>query len=142
MHPSHKAFWEHHSINYEVRLNAVTAGGKGGQHVNKVSTKIQLSWSLKDSVCLTEAEKSKIATHLKNKLTTSEELIVSCEESRSQLQNKKLAFSKFHQLLANCFKIQKLRKSTQPTGSSIKKRLKSKEIRSVLKKLRNKPPME
>jgi ribosome-associated protein len=136
MHPSSKSYWENHSINYEVRIAAVTASGKGGQHVNKVSTKIQLTWSLKDTVCLTASEK---ITHLKNKLTLTEELIVHCEESRSQLQNKKIAFSKFHQLLANCFKIQKLRKSTQPTGSSIKNRLKSKEIRSVLKKLRNKP---
>jgi ribosome-associated protein len=142
MHPAQKTYWEKHPINSEVRIQALTSGGKGGQHVNKVSTKIQLSWSLNDTTILNDTERNRIQNHLKNKLSNTGLLIVTCEESRSQLQNKKLAFAKFHQLLALCFKIQKLRQSTQPTGSSIKKRLKSKEIRSVLKKLRNKPPME
>jgi ribosome-associated protein len=123
----------------EVKFKASLSGGKGGQNVNKVSTKIELYWKPADSKILNEEIKNKILSKIGSKLNKEGELRIVCEENRSQLKNKQKAIEKFYKLLTNCFKEKKKRRSTKPTKSSVKKRLEGKSKQKNLKAGRKKP---
>lgn len=131
--------WEALGILKEVRFKASLSGGKGGQNVNKVSTKIELYWSPGESKLLEEEVKAILLTKLAAKLSQEGELRIVCEEERSQLKNKEKAIAKFYALLCACFKVQKKRKATRPTKSSVVKRLESKSKQKDIKSNRRKP---
>ncbi len=131
--------WENLGILKEVRFKASLSGGKGGQNVNKVSTKIELYWSPSESKILEEDIKQILLTKLATKLSQEGELRIVCEEERSQLKNKEKAIAKFYALLCTCFKVQKKRKATRPTKSSVVKRLESKSKQKDIKSNRRKP---
>jgi ribosome-associated protein len=131
--------WETLGILKELRIKASLSGGKGGQNVNKVSTKIELYWSPSESKILEEEVKKILLTKLATKLSQEGELRIVCEEERSQIKNKEKALTKFYALLCACFKIQKKRKATRPTKSSVTKRLESKSKQKDIKSQRRKP---
>ena len=111
----------------ELQFKAVRSGGAGGQHVNKVSSKIELVFDLPASNALSEVEKEMIITKLASRLTKENMLLLQCDESRSQHKNKELVIKRFLELLENALKIPKKRRQTRPSDSAIEKRLKSKK---------------
>ena len=123
----------------ELQFKALRSSGAGGQHVNKVSSKIELTFNLKESLALGENEKLQLLEKLSEKLTKEGTLIINCSESRSQHKNKALGIEKLLQLLKNNLKTQKPRKKTKPGKSVIEKRLESKR-KTALKKANRKPP--
>jgi ribosome-associated protein len=133
--------WENLGILKEVRFKASLSGGKGGQNVNKVSTKIELYWTPAESKLIEEEVKEVLLTKLASKLSHEGELRVVCEEDRSQLKNKEKAMEKFYKLITACFKIQKKRKATKPTKSSVTKRLEGKSKQKTIKANRRKPEL-
>jgi ribosome-associated protein len=133
--------WESLGVLKEVRFKASVSGGKGGQHVNKVSTKIELYWTPAESTLLEEEIKNKIIAKLGGKLSQEGELRVVCEEERSQLQNKQKAIEKFYTLLMACFKVQKKRKATHPTKASVTRRLEGKSKKKIIKANRSNPKL-
>ena len=133
--------WENLSVLKEVRFKASLSGGKGGQNVNKVSTKIELYWIPSESKVLEEDVKQILLTKLASKLSQEGELRVVCEEDRSQLKNKEKAIEKFYKLLTACFKVQKKRTATKPTRSSVTKRLDGKSKQKTIKANRRKPEL-
>jgi ribosome-associated protein len=114
------------------------SSGPGGQNVNKVNTKVELRFNIRNSVFLSDREKELVCTVLNNKINTERELIIICQSERSQLMNKKLAEEKFYKLLASALTIKKKRKSTKPTYASQEERIELKKKRSKIKQLRNK----
>jgi ribosome-associated protein len=128
--------WKTLGIIQEVKFKASLSGGKGGQHVNKTSTKAELYWTPANSTLLDRESIDKIITKLSKDLSNEGELRLVCEEERSQLKNKERVTEKFYKLLANCFKIKKPRKPTKPSKASIKKRLETKSKRKEIKKER------
>ena len=138
-HPSSVNYWKEKSIASEIVFKAVRASGKGGQNVNKVSTKVELYWSPAQSYCIDEYQKEIIIFKLASKLNVEGQLRVVCEEARGQLANKTMALEKFYMLIANCFIVKKYRASTKPTYSSVAKRLTTKNIRKSIKTNRKKP---
>jgi ribosome-associated protein len=114
------------------------SGGKGGQNVNKVSTKVQINFSIRDSYLLTEEEKGILMEKLEGKLTNEGILQIIAQEDRTQLGNKEIALKKMYQVLNNCFVIRKKRKATRPTKASKIKRLDSKKLTGERKKSRGK----
>lgn len=122
----------------EISLKGIKSSGPGGQHVNKVSTKIELSFDLNHSSALSENEKSQLQTTIGNRLTKEGILILNCSESRSQFKNKNLIIKKFLSLLFNGLKKQKPRKATKPSKNAIKRRLDSKKSQSQKKANRRK----
>ena len=81
-------------IIQELKFKAVRSSGAGGQNVNKVSTKVELSFDLEKSTNLSEIEKNRLLKKLAHKLTKEKELILQCEETRSQHKNKELVIKK------------------------------------------------
>ena len=126
-------------LTKELRFKAVRSSGAGGQHVNKVSSKVELSFNLVQSQGLSSKEKERLLFKLANRLTTDHILILQCDEARSQHQNKNLVTKRFFELLKKALHVPKKRKPTKPSKSSVEKRLKSKSKTAEKKTNRRKP---
>jgi ribosome-associated protein len=112
------------------------SGGPGGQNVNKVSTKVELRFSLLLTSSFSEKEKEVLFLKLKNKINKEGELILVSQVERTQLMNKQVVTEKFYTLISRALSIPAKRRATKPTHSSKIKRLEGKKIRGYLKKLR------
>ncbi|RBN51088.1 alternative ribosome rescue aminoacyl-tRNA hydrolase ArfB [Flavobacterium psychrolimnae] len=123
----------------ELSFKAVRSSGSGGQNVNKVSSKVVLSFDLKNSQALTEEEKLLVETKLSSRLTTDAILILNCDEDRSQFRNKEIVIKRFLELIKNALFVPKERKPTRIPKSVIRKRIKDKKTVSEIKKTRRKP---
>ena len=113
------------------------SGGAGGQHVNKVETKVQLKFDLSQSQVLTEEEKLTFVQKNPTKIDQLGYLQLTCQETRSQLQNKELVIRKFYDLLATTFQKKKVRKVTRPSKAAREDRLKDKKAKSEIKRNRS-----
>lgn len=125
----------------ELVFTSSRSGGPGGQNVNKVNSKITLHFDVSASQVLTEEEKSAIARRLSAKINREGMLMVSAQESRSQLENKQTVIAKFDALIAKAFEKRKVRKATKPGKSAIQKRIKKKKVLSEKKKWRRRPDL-
>jgi ribosome-associated protein len=123
----------------ELTFKAVRSSGAGGQNVNKVSSKVVLSFDLQRSQALTEEEKLLVETKLSSRLTTDAILILNCDEDRSQFRNKEIVIKRFLELIKNALFVPKERKPTRIPKSVIRKRIKDKKTISEIKKTRRKP---
>jgi ribosome-associated protein len=123
----------------EIHYSASRSGGPGGQNVNKVSTKVELRFHVKNSSYLKKDEKERILEVLKKRINSEGELLIISQSERSQLVNRKKAEEKFFWLLASALTRKPGRKATAPTGASKAKRLKIKKKRGNIKKLRREP---
>lgn len=126
----------------ELQYKAVRSSGAGGQNVNKVSSKVVLSFDLKNSQALSEEEKALLETNLSSRLTTDAILILNCDEDRSQLKNKDIVTKRFLELIKKALVVPKIRKATKVPKSVIKKRIKDKKNVSEIKKTRRKPNLD
>lgn len=126
----------------ELRFKAIRSSGAGGQHVNKVSSKVELSFDVVNSLGLSQREKERLLLKLENRLTKEHVLILQCDEARSQHKNKALVIKRFFDLLKKALYITKKRKPTKPSRSSVEKRLKSKKAASAKKANRQKPSFD
>lgn len=133
---------EKEKIISELSFKAVRSSGAGGQNVNKVSSKVVLTFDLKNSKALTEEEKLLLETKLSSRLTTDLVLILNCDEDRSQLKNKEIVTKRFLEIIKNGLIIPKERKATKIPKSVIRKRIKDKKNISEVKKNRRKPNLD
>jgi ribosome-associated protein len=122
----------------ELNFKAIRSSGAGGQHVNKVSSKIELTFNLENSNSLSDREKHLLKTKLFSRLTKENNLILFCDETRSQHRNKDLVIKRFLELLKTNLIRPKTRRKTKPTKGSIRKRLESKKKLSEKKNNRKK----
>lgn len=123
----------------ELQFKAVRSSGAGGQNVNKVSSKVVLSFDLKNANSLSMEEKNRLETSLSSRLTNDHILILNCDEDRSQFKNKEIVIKRFLAIIEQGLYIPKTRKATKIPKSVIRKRLKDKKNLSETKKNRKKP---
>lgn len=128
-------------IAREVEAKAVRSSGAGGQNVNKVSTKVVLTFNLRESQAFTEAEKVLLVEKLSVKCNENGEMIVQSSETRSQLKNKEKAFKKLFSLLEKSLFQPKKRIATKIPFGVIHKRIISKKTKSLIKQNRKKPDL-
>lgn len=122
----------------ELNFSVSRSSGPGGQNVNKVNSKVTVKFDVKNSMVLTPEEKEIVLRKLGSKLTMEGVLIISAQESRSQLDNKEAVLKKFEQLITKAFEKKKTRKPTKPSKGAVQKRIKSKKQHSEKKQWRQK----
>jgi ribosome-associated protein len=120
-------------FNPEFQFQASRSSGPGGQNVNKVNSKVTLTFNIPNSLLLDDLEKSVIMDKLSNKLDSEGNLQIQAQEKRSQIQNKEIAIRKFYDILSKAFHKKKIRKVSKPSKAAIEKRLKEKKALSEKK---------
>ena len=125
----------------ELNFKAVRSSGAGGQNVNKVSSKVVLTFDLNASQALNEEEKALIENKLATKLTSENLLILNCDEDRSQLKNKTIVTKRFLDIIEKALIVPKKRKATRVPKSVVEKRLKDKSSVAEIKQNRKKPEL-
>lgn len=127
----------------ELSFKAVRSSGAGGQHVNKVSSKVELIFNLQESLVFNEEEeKERLFNKLQNRLTKDGVLILYSDESRSQHKNKELVINRFFELITEALKVQKKRIPTKIPKHVKLKRLSNKRKLSDKKASRKKPDID
>lgn len=126
----------------ELNFKAVRSSGAGGQNVNKVSSKVVLTFDLNASESLSDEEKLLLKTNLASRLTSEDILILNCDEDRSQLKNKEIVVKRFLEIIKKGLFVPKIRKATKIPKSIIKKRIKDKKNISEIKQSRRKPKLD
>ncbi|WP_339893052.1 alternative ribosome rescue aminoacyl-tRNA hydrolase ArfB [uncultured Algibacter sp.] len=134
--------FDEEDILKELTFKAIRSSGSGGQHVNKVSSKVELMFNLSESLIFKDDQKERLLDKLQHRLTKEGVLILQCGESRSQHKNKDIIIKRFLALIKDALKVPKIRKPTKVPKSVIRKRLKSKRKRSEKKANRQKPNLD
>ena len=130
------------NILKELNFKATRSSGAGGQHVNKTSSKIELTFDLENSLSLSENEKELLKAKLSSKLTKENVLILFCEETRSQHRNKDIAIKRFLGVLKANLIRPKRRRITKPSKGAMTRRVETKKRTSFKKALRKKPKFD
>lgn len=111
------------------------ASGPGGQNVNKVSSRVELRVRLAE-LGLYEGEMLRLRAIAGRKVLEDGTLQLFCQESRSQLDNRRLVLERLTELLTEAQKAPRVRRKTKPTGGSKRRRLAEKKRRGDVKKNR------
>lgn len=114
------------------------ASGKGGQHVNKTSTRVTCKWNLFASAICNEAVVERFQKKFSSRVSEDGFVSVSCGLHRSQSRNREECIARLHEMLWSVWQAPKARKKTKPKKSSIYKRLENKKKHSDKKKSRQK----
>ncbi len=122
----------------ELNFQFTRSGGAGGQHVNKVATKVVLKFNVEESNALSEEEKELILDKLCNRISKKGEIILTSDASRSQHKNKDLVIKRFIAILIAALTPKKKRKPTKRPKSANLKRLEKKKNLAEKKALRKK----
>jgi len=133
---------DYNLLKSELSYKYVRSSGSGGQHVNKVSSKAELYFDLKNSIVFNDEEKQKLSEFFNNRLSKEGLLILACDESRSQFRNKALVTQRFLELIEEGLKEEKIRIPSRIPRGVKKKRLKNKRINADKKANRKRPELE
>lgn len=122
----------------ELQYQFARSGGAGGQNVNKVATKAEIRFNVRQSVVLTDEERAILEEKLAGKLTTEGELVLTHQTERTQLANKEKVTRKFYRLIEKAFEKPKPRKATKPSKSAVDERIATKKHKGDVKEKRKK----
>ena len=120
----------------ELIFKASRSSGPGGQNVNKLNTKVAVNFNISNSGALNAEQKEIILKKLGHRLTKDNILIVESQRFRSQKANRDFAIEKLNDIIENALKKAKTRRPTRPTRTAVEKRLRSKKMKSLLKRQR------
>ena len=120
----------------ELSFHASSAGGAGGQHVNRTATRIELRWNVAESPSLSDAQRAHLLARLARRVDRTGRIRVVSDERRSQRQNRDAAVERFINVIAAALHVAKPRKATKPTRSSVERRLDAKKRRAGTKATR------
>jgi ribosome-associated protein len=123
----------------ELTFTTARSSGPGGQNVNKVNSKVVLTWNVVNSSLLSPDHKEILLRKLATRLTKNGTLMLTAQDSRSQLQNKEAVLIKLDQLLRKTLTPKKVRKPTKPGKAAKRKRVDAKKRLSEKKQWRQKP---
>jgi ribosome-associated protein len=119
-----------------ITFSHARSGGPGGQHVNTTESKVELRVAIQDIHGLSVAAATRLATLAGQRLTADGEIILTCDETRSQRSNKLLVVERLQELIRDALVVPKIRKRSRPSRGSIERRLQNKAATSERKKNR------
>ena len=122
----------------ELSFRTSRSSGKGGQHVNKVETRVELLFDVKNSKILSNTQKNLAKRNLKNRINSDGIFILSNETERSQKRNKSIVIKRFHEMMEEALIPDKKRKFTKIPQAIQAKRLINKKQHGTKKALRKK----
>jgi ribosome-associated protein len=120
----------------ELGVRATRASGAGGQHVNKTSTRVEVTWNITLSQTLRDEDRARLVTRLASRLSDDGELRVVASDTRSQLQNRELAETRLADIVRRALVIPKARRKTRPSRAAKQARLDQKRKISEKKRVR------
>jgi ribosome-associated protein len=123
----------------EIVLRFSPSGGPGGQHANRSSTRVDLSWNVEASRVLGPRQRARIKGHLRNRLDSTGTLRLSSDKHRSQTRNREEVRARLARLVSEALRPRRSRIATTPSRAAKERRLRSKRRRSDIKKLRRTP---
>lgn len=123
-------------LSSEFEIATLRSSGPGGQHVNKTETKVEVRFNILLSQLLNESQKVILLKKLSKKLADDQILIITCQETRSQLKNKIIAVDKLNRLIEKHLVADIPRVPTKPTKESKEKRLVEKKQSGSIKAMR------
>lgn len=117
----------------ELDVRASRSSGAGGQHVNKTSSRIEITWNVRDSKVLSEEQRAILSERLASRISTDGSIRVVSSETRSQLRNRERAEARFAKIIRAALTIAKKRKPTRRPRRADEARLASKKLHSKKK---------
>ncbi len=124
---------------HELQFSASRSGGPGGQHVNKTSSKVTLSWDLEGSLALSPRQKDLVRRRLGSRITSEGHLHVHASSERSQHRNRLDARRRLAELLRRALHRQRRRIATKTPPGARRRRLEAKRRKGRVKQLRRPP---
>ena len=122
----------------ELGFAASRSGGPGGQNVNKVSSKVTLSFDVGGSASLSEEQKARIASMLATRINKEGVLQIVSQRTRSQELNRADVVERFAELLRRALTPQRKRIKTRASAAAKQRRMDAKRKRGMTKQARNK----
>jgi ribosome-associated protein len=123
----------------EISITATRSSGPGGQHVNKVSTRVVLEFDVEASPSLTTSQRQRIRRHLATRIGRDGRLRIRCQRHRSQAANRREVVQRFVALLQEALKPRARRVKTRVPASERTRRLEAKRRRGEQKRRRRRP---
>jgi ribosome-associated protein len=120
----------------ELDVRASRSSGAGGQHVNKTSSRIEITWNVRQSRAVTEEQRATLESRLASRLSEEGAVRVVASDSRSQLRNRETAERRLGDLLARSLVIRRKRKPTRRPRAANEARLTEKKKHSEKKRHR------
>jgi ribosome-associated protein len=118
----------------EIAVKATRSSGAGGQHVNKTSSRIEITWNIRDSKSLSDDQRAILVERLSSRLSTEGTLRIVSSEMRSQKQNRERAEIRLAETIKRALTPRKKRKPTRRPRSADEARLASKKLQSKKKR--------
>ena len=125
-----------------LSADAARSGGPGGQHVNKTSTKVILTFDLEGCPLLDSEVKERLLKLIGKRTDKDGQPVITCQETRYRERNLEKARNKLADIIRQALVVPVERKETKPTKVAEEKRLETKRRRSQKKELRRKVELE